>query len=298
MEWLNYHHLRYFWSVAHEGSLIKAAQKLNVSPPSISAQIRELESALDVKLFRRSGRSNTLTDAGQLILRYADEIFLLGRDMTSALKQRPTAQAYRLHVGVTDSLPKLVAYAILEPAILMPTVQLVCREGKLDEMLAQLAIHRLDIVLADEPAGSGAKLKAFNHLLGESAISFCAAPALAKKLKRNFPHSLNGAPALLPVDGMPLRREVENWFRSCGVTPQVRAECDDLALMKVMASRECGFVPVPEAVQDEAVRRYGLRVIGRARTGRLPFFAITAERKITHPTISLLTNQARKLVFG
>ena len=151
VEWLNYHHLRYFWAVAHEKSLAQAAEKLHVSAPSISAQIRELEEALDVKLFRRSGRTNVLTDAGQMMLRYADEIFLLGRDMMSALKQRPTTQAYRLHVGVTDSLPKLVAYAILEPAMLLPSVQLVCREGKLDEMLAQLALHRLDIVLADEP---------------------------------------------------------------------------------------------------------------------------------------------------
>ncbi|MFT3784449.1 MAG: LysR family transcriptional regulator [Nibricoccus sp.] len=297
MEWLNYHHLRYFWCVAREGSLLAAAKKLNVSPPSISAQIRGLEEMLDVKLFRRDGRANVLTDAGQLILRYADEIFLLGRDMVSALKQRPTVQAYRLQVGVCDSLPKLVAQAILEPAILLPSVQLVCREGKLDELLVQLALHRLDIVLADEPAGSSAKARVFNHLLGESRVIFCAEPQLAKKLKRGFPGSLDGAPALLPADQMPLRRLVENWFRSKQVVPKLRAECEDLALLKVMASRRGGFVALPEAVKEEAQLRYGLVPIGVAQNCHEQFYAITAERKITHPTISLLTSQAQKLVF-
>lgn len=298
MEWLNYHHLRYFWSVAREGSLAAAAKKLNVSPPSISAQIRDLEEMLDVRLFRRDGRANVLTDEGQLMLRYADEIFLLGRDMVSALRQRPTEQAFRLQVGVCDSLPKLVAYAILEPAILLPSVQLVCREGKLHEMLAQLALHRLDIVLADEPASSGANLRAFNHALGESPVIFCAEAGLAKKLKRGFPRSLDGAPALLPADQMPLRRAVENWFRTKRVVPRVRAEFEDLALMKVMASHGAGFVPLPEAALSEASTRYGLVPIGAAENCRQQFYAITAERKITHPTISLLTSQARKLVFG
>lgn len=297
MEWLNYHHLRYFWAVAHEGSLQKAAQKLNVSPPSISAQIRELEEVLDVKLFRRVGRANALTEAGQMMLRYADEIFLLGRDMLSALKQRPTLQAYRLQVGVADSLPKLVAHAVLEPAILLPSVQLVCREGKLGEMLAQLSLHRLDIVLADEPAGSGAQLRAFNHLLGESRVIFCAEARLARKLKRGFPGSLNKMPALLPAENTPLRRTVENWFRANHVVPQVRAEFEDLALMKVMASHGGGFVPVPQAMQEEARVRYGLLPVGLADNCHLQFYAITAERKITHPTVSLLTSQARKLVF-
>jgi len=298
MEWLNYHHLRYFWTVAKEGGLQQAADKLHVSPPSISAQIRELEETLDVKLFRRSGRRNVLTDAGQIALRHADEIFGLGNDLVSSLKQRPTERALKLHVGVADSLPKLVTYEILKPALELSAVHLVCREGKIDELLAQLGTHRLDIVLADEPASSSVKFRAFNHRLGESAVTFCAAPSLAARLRRGFPKSLDDVPALLPIENSPLRRALESWFRARKVTPRVVAEFEDLALMKVMAAQEQGVVPVPSVVVQEAVERYGLREIGAAENCREEFYAITAERKITHPVVSILTGHARRLVFG
>lgn len=297
MDWLNYHHLRYFWTVAKEGGLQRAADRLHVSTPSISAQIRELEEALGVKLFRRSGRRNVLTDAGQIALRHAEEIFGLGNDLVSALRQRPTERALKLHVGVADSLPKLVTYEILRPALELPAVHLVCREGKIDDLLAQLGAHRLDIVLADEPASSSVKFRAFNHRLGESAVAFCAAPALAARLRRGFPKSLDAAPALLPIEHTPLRRALEAWFRARKVAPRVVAEFEDLALMKVMAAQEQGFVPVPSIVRREAVDRYGLREIGAAENCRLEIFAITAERKITHPAITLLTDHARRLVF-
>jgi len=298
MDWLNYHHLRYFWTVAKEGGLQQAADKLHVSPPSISAQIRELEETLDVKLFRRSGRRNVLTDAGQIALRHADEIFGLGNDLVSSLKQRPTERALKLHVGVADSLPKLVTYEILKPALELSAVHLVCREGKIDELLAQLGTHRLDIVLADEPASSSVKFRAFNHRLGESAVTFCAAPSLAARLRRGFPKSLDDVPALLPIENSPLRRALESWFRARKVTPRVVAEFEDLALMKVMAAQEQGVVPVPSVVVQEAVERYGLREIGAAENCREEFYAITAERKITHPVVSILTGHARRLVFG
>ena len=298
MDWLNYHHLRYFWTVAHEGSLQGAADKLRVSPPSISAQIRELETALDVKLFRRIGRRNVLTDAGQIALRHADEIFSLGRDLVSALQQRPTNRVLRLQVGVADSFPKLVTHAILRPALALPTVHVVCREGKSEDLLAQLGAHRLDIVLADEPASSSVKYRAFNHLLGESGITFCAQPALATKLRRKFPQSLHEMPALLPAENTPLRRALENWFRARRIVPRVVAEFEDLALMTVMAAIEPGFVPVPTVVLGEATERYGLEAIGPAKDCCAQFFAITAERKITHPVVSLLTASAQKLVFG
>ncbi|HLP01116.1 MAG TPA: transcriptional activator NhaR [Opitutaceae bacterium] len=298
MDWLNYHHLRYFWTVAKEGGLQQAADKLHVSPPSISAQIRELEEALDVKLFRRSGRRNVLTDAGQIALRHADEIFGLGNDLVSSLRQRPTARALKLHVGVADSLPKLVTYEILKPALELPGVHLVCREGKIEELLAQLELHRLDIVLADEPASSSVKFRAFNHRLGESAVAFCAAPSLAGRLRRGFPKSLDGAPALLPVENTPLRRALETWFRARRVTPRVIGEFEDLALMKVLAAEEQGFVPVPSVVLREAIDRYGLREIGAAENCREEFYAITAERKISHPAVTVLTDHARRLVFG
>ena len=298
MEWLNYHHLRYFWTVAKEGGLQQAADKLHVSPPSISAQIRELEETLDVKLFRRSGRRNVLTDAGQIALRHADEIFGLGNDLVSSLKQRPTERALKLHVGVADSLPKLVTYEILKPALELSAVHLVCREGKIDELLAQLGTHRLDIVLADEPASSSVKFRAFNHRLGESAVTFCAAPSLAARLRRGFPKSLDDVPALLPIENSPLRRALEAWFRARKVTPRVVAEFEDLALMQVMAAQEQGVVPVPSVVVQEAIDRYGLREIGAAENCREEFYAITAERKITHPVVSILTGYARRLVFG
>src|SRR5512136_1718638 len=209
MEWLNYHHLRYFWVVAKEGSLKKAAEKLHVSQPSISEQIKELEEALGEALFRRVGRANVLTDAGQVVLRYAEEIFGLGAELMRAVKQRPGLQSLRFYVGVADALPKLVVNDILKPALSMPqTVHVICREGKMEDLVAQLAAHRLDLVLADEPASSSLKFRTFTHLLGESGVTFCAAPKLATRLRRRFPTSLHEAPALLPTENMALRRSL------------------------------------------------------------------------------------------
>jgi len=299
MEWLNYHHLRYFLAVAKAGGLRQAAESLHVSQPSISAQIRELEEALGEKLFRRSGRTKVLTDAGQIALRHAEEIFSLGQELVSAVKQRPTARAVRLQVGVADSFPKLVTYEILRPVFAtLPAVHVVCREGKLEDLLGQLAAHRLDIVLADEPAPSSAKMRAFNHLLGESGVTFCAAAKLAPRLRRGFPRSLDEAPALLPVENSALRRSLESWFRAERLQPRVVAECEDAALMKVMAANGLGFVPIPTLVVKEAMGRYELKIIGASNHCRDQFYAITAERKITHPLVSLITESAQKLTFG
>lgn len=290
MEWLNYHHLRYFLAVAKAGSLRLAAEKLHVSQPSISAQIRELEETLGEKLFRRSGRTKVLTEAGQIALRHAEEIFSLGQELVSAVKQRPTARAVRLYVGVADSFPKLVTYEILKPVFAaMPAVHVVCREGKLEDLLGQLAAHRLDIVLADEPAPSSAKVRSFNHLLGETGVTFCATAALASRLRRGFPRSLHEAPALLPVENTALRRSLESWFRAQRLQPRVVAECEDAALMKVMAANGLGFVPIPTLVVKEATGRYELKIIGATDRCSDQFYAITAERKITHPLVSAIT---------
>jgi LysR family transcriptional regulator, transcriptional activator of nhaA len=299
MEWLNYHHLRYFWTVAKEGSLKEAAEKLHVSQPSISAQLSELEEVLGENLFRRSGRTKVLTDAGQVAYRYADEIFTLGRELVNAVKQRPTALALRLYVGVADSFPKLVTNEILKPVFAMPQpVHVICREGKLEDLLGQLAAHRLDIVLADEPAASGTKVRTFNHPLGESSISFCASAKLAVTLKRDFPKSLHEAPALLPSDNTVLRRVVEAWLREIGVQPRVLAEFEDLALMKVMAAEGRGFIVLPSVVADEAVHRYRFRIVGTTDACRVQFHAITAERRIAHPAVALITEQARNHLFA
>lgn len=299
MEWLNYHHLRYFWTVAKEGGLKKAADKLHVSQPSISVQIGELEAVLGEKLFRRSGRTNVLTDIGQVVFRYADEIFLLGRELVSAVKQRPTTQALRLYVGVADALPKLVTNEILKPVFAMPqAMHIICREGKVEDLLGQLAAHRLDIVLADEAASSGTKVRTFNHLLGESATSFCADGKLGVALKKDFPNSLHEAPALLPSDNSSLRRAVEAWFAVIGVRPRVVAECEDLALMKTMAAEGRGFIALPSVVADEAVRRYGFRILGTSEACRVQFHAITAERRLAHPAVVRITEHARNHLFA
>ena len=290
-EWLNYHHLRYFWMVAREGGLRRAAEKLHVSPPSISAQVRELEEALGEKLFRRSGRGNVLTDPGQVALRYADEIFSLGREMTSALKQRPSAKALRVHVGVADSLPKLVTQQLLRPVFaLPPAVHVICREGKVEDLLAHLVAHRLDVVLADEPAPGSLKVRVFNHPMGECGVTFCATARLAGVLRKGFPRSLNQAPALLPAEGTGMRRSLDRWFQTIGIAPRIVAEFDDPALMKVMASDGRGFIPVPSVVAQEAVDRFSLRIIGATEKCREQFFAITAERRIHHPAVAALTH--------
>jgi LysR family transcriptional activator of nhaA len=297
-DWLNYHHLRYFWTVAREGGLRQAAEKLHVSQPSISAQIRELEEALGEKLFRRQGRANVLTDAGQIALRYADEIFALGREMNNALRQRPSSQALRLHVGVADSLPKLVTHEILKPAFAMARpVHVICREGKIEDLLAQLAAHRLDIVLVDEPPSSSHRLRVFDHKLGESGVTFFATTALATRLRKGFPKSLQDAPALLPAESTTLRRSLEKWFLEIDVRPQVVADFEDAALMKVVAAEGRGFIALPSVVSGEAIARFGLRAIGESASCRVEFHAITAERRITHPAVNVITQGARVL-FG
>ncbi len=297
MEWLNYHHLRYFWTVAKEGSLARAAEKLHVSQPSISEQIRELESAFGEKLFQREGRKNKLTDTGRVVFGYAEEIFALGRELMNAVQQRPGAKALRLYVGVADSFPKLVTNEVLKPVFAMPqTAHVICREGKMEDLLAQLAAHRLDIVLADEPASSSTNFKTYNHSLGETGTTFCAEKRLAARLKRNFPKSLHDAPALLPTENTCLRRALETWFREQHLRPRIVAEFEDLALMKVMAAEGRGFIALPSVAVKDASSHYGFRTIGQTEKCRVQFHAITAERRIAHPAVALITSQARVMI--
>jgi LysR family transcriptional activator of nhaA len=298
MEWLNYHHLRYFWTVAKEGSLARAAAKLHVSQPSISEQIRELENALGEKLFRREGRNNRLTDTGQVVFGYAEEIFELGRELMTVARHGAAAKELRLYVGVADSFPKLVTNEILRPVFrLSQQVHVVCREGKIEDLLAQLAAHRLDIVFADEPPPSSLKVRTFNHLLGESKVSFCAAAELARTLKRNFPRSLDDSPAFLPSENTSLRRTLEQWFRQQKIRPRVLAEFEDLALMKEMAAEGRAFIALPTVVAREAAARYHFETIGTAGNCLAKFYAISAERKISHPAVKLITDNAQAALF-
>jgi LysR family transcriptional activator of nhaA len=299
MEFLNYHHLRYFWVVAREGGLTKAAAKLHVSQPTISAQIQALEGALGEKLFRRSGRNLRLTDVGQHVSSYAEEIFSIGQDLVSSVKQRPTSRPLRLHLGVADALPKLVTYRIIEPIFsLEQPVQVSCWETKLSDMLVELAAYRLDIVLADEPASSGVNARIFNHLLGECGVTFCAEATLARKLRRGFPKSLNGAPALLPMANTGLRRSIEKWFHANGIRPRLVGEFEDPALLHVFAFHGLGFIPVATLVAKEAATRFGFGVIGRTDACRQRFYAITPERKLTHPVVTAITSDARARLFA
>ena len=293
MEWLNYHHLLYFWMVAREGSLRAASEKLNVSQPSISAQLAALEESLGQRLFRRDGRGKALTDVGQMVFGYAEEIFVLGREMMNAVRGRGEHRVLRLQIGITDSFPKLLANEIMQPVFQMKVpVRLVCREGKLEDLLAQLITHRLDVVLADEPASGNLKVRTFNQRLGTSRLTICAVGRLAKKLRRGFPKSLNDSPALLPSSNSSAGRTIVKWFDSVGVQPRVLAEFEDLALMKAVASDGKGFVALPAAELDEARRHYGFHEIGRAKTAEETFYAITAERRINHPAVVEITRHA------
>jgi len=292
-EFLNYHHLRYFWTVAKEGSLRRAAEKLRVSQPSICTQIQLLQSSLGGELFRRSGRTSVLTEFGHHIFGYADEIFTLGGELLQAAKQAPTSRSLRLHAGIVDSFPKLMSLDILRPIFEhQPAIHLTCHEGKLSDLLTQLTTHRLDVVLADEPASPGMGGKLFNHLLVTSDITFCAMPGLARTLKGRFPRNLHGAPALLPTQNCNLRRDLEKWFRAVDIQPRVVAEFEDAALLKTVGSEGCGFVVIPTSVASEAIERYGFVAIGRTRAIETQFFAITAERRITHRAILAITARA------
>ena len=286
IEHLNFHHLRYFWMVAKEGSLRRASEKLNVSQPSMCTQIKLLEANLDEALFRPSGRSLELTEFGQLFYVYASEIFDLGNEILRVTRQAPGVRALRLQVGIVDSFPKLMSNDILRPVLEhQPPVQLTCHEGKLNDLVSQLSTHRLDVVLSDEPASAGISGKVFNHLLGSSSITFCAMPSLAKQLKGRFPRNLDGAPALLPTQNCSLRRDLEKWFRNVGIQPRVVAEFEDAALTKIVATSALGFAAIPTAVLSETIERYGFVPLGRTKEIETQFYAITAERRFTHPAI-------------
>jgi LysR family transcriptional activator of nhaA len=297
MEWLNYHHLRYFWVVAKEGSLRKASEMLRVSQPSISAQVQSLQQSLGEKLFRRSGRTLALTETGRAVFGYADEIFSLGQELLDTTHGRSVNRTIKFNVGITDSVPKLVAKEILKPVFShVPPVHVVCREGKVEDLLAQLATLRLDIVLADEPASTSLKFRTFDHLLGTSGVSFCAVPALARKLRKGFPKSLDGAPALLPTHNTNLRRSLEKWFQSISIRPRAVGEFEDAALMTVMASDGLGFMPMAAVVGKE-LARYKLEIVGTTEKCTDQFYAISGERRLTHPAVVLITESAPREVF-
>ncbi len=299
MEWLNYHHLLYFWTVAREGSVARACKQLHLAQPTISGQIRALENALGEKLFIRSGRSLVLTEVGRMVYRYADEIFSLGRELVDTIRDRPTGRPVRLAVGVADVLPKLIAYRLLEPALSLPEpVQVICYEGKPERLLAELSLHGIDVVLSDAPIGPSVRVRAFNHLLGESSVSFFATVSLVSAHRKRFPGSLDGAPLLLPTDNTTLRRSLDQWFDSQGIRPRVVGEFEDRALLKAFGQAGVGIFPAPTAIEKEVQRQYGVSVVGRLESVRERFYAISVERKLRHPAVVAISEAARNRLFG
>lgn len=300
MEWLNYHHLLYFWTVAREGSIARACERLHLAQPTISAQIRALEKSLGEPLFERSGRRLVLTEVGRLVYRYADEIFTLGRELRDTIKGRPVGgRPLRLRVGVADALPKQVAYRLLEPALrLDEPLQIICFEGKPDSLLADLALHALDIVLSDTPLGPGAKVRAFSHQLGECGVTVMGTPAVIQRLQGEFPASLNDAPMLLPTDNTTLRRSLEQWFDGLGLRPRIVAEFEDTALLKVFGQAGLGLFVIPSVVEAEVRQQYQVEVVGRTEAIRERFYAISIERKLKHPAVLAISEVARRELFA
>jgi len=299
MEWLNYHHLLYFWTVVREGSVVRASETLRLSQPTVSSQVRALEAALGERLFTKVGRRLVPTDTGQLVYRYADDIFSLGREMVSAVRGGGGGRPVRFVVGVTDVLSKLIAYRLLAPALhLKEPVRMVCREARVDRLLAALAVHDVDLVLSDTPVPPGVRVQAFSHLLGESDVSFFAVPALASRLKRRFPDSLTDMPVLWPGEGTVLRRQLDEWLRRTQVRPRIVGEFDDSALMKAFAEHGAGAFAAPTVIADDLKRRHGVVTVARLRELRERFYAISAERRITHPAVVAIASQARAEIFA
>jgi len=296
MEWLNYHHLLYFWTVARTGSISAASKELQLASPTISNQIRKLEDSLGEELLRRSGRKLVLTDMGRIAMRYADEIFSLGQEFTSTMKDRPTGRPLRFCVGIADVLPKIITFRLIEPALRLRTpVHLICREGRPDHLLADLAVHDVDVVLSDAPASPAANIRAFNHLLGECGVSFLAPKKLAF-LKKGFSQSLDGVPFLLPLDNTALRRDLDEWFHSQNLRPTVVGEFADLALLRVFAEQGLGVFAVP-TVMEEQMRQYGFQKIGATRNITVRFYAISVERQVHHPAVVADCEAARNSLF-
>jgi LysR family transcriptional activator of nhaA len=298
MESLNYHHLRVFWTAAREGGVTRASEKLNVSQPTVTTQIRALEQALGQKLFARSGRRLVLTDSGRSAYSYADEIVGLGQELMDRMKGGSPGREVRLTVGVADVLPKLIAYRILEPALKLPeAVRLVGIEDAPERLLAELAVFGLDVVLADAPVGPAVRVHAYNHLLGECTVSVFGTERLARAYRRGFPGSLDGAPFLLPRHHSDLRLALDDWFEREGVRPDVIGEFDDSALMNSVGQAGIGLFPAPSPIAGEVCRQHGVRSLGTIESVRQTFYAITVDRKLKHPAVIAICEAARRKLF-
>lgn len=299
MEWINYHHLLYFWSVVRTGSVAKASEELRLAPPTISMQIRKLEDSLGEKLLARSGRGVRPTEVGQVVFTYAEDIFALGKEMVDTVKGRPTGHPLNVIVGIADVVPKEISHALIRPALLLrEQVKIMCREDNQEHLLAELAIQELDVVLSDTPIGPPTKIRAYNHLLGECGTTFFATPNLAKKYSRNFPKALNVAPLLVPADNTNMRRALDQWFDSIQVRPMVAGEFEDFALLRQFGESGMGLFAAPTVLENEFRSERKLKIIGRAESVRNRYYAISVERKLKHPAVVAICETARHELFG
>lgn len=295
---LNYRHLYYFWAAATEGGVTAAAAKLHVSQPALSTQIRKLEQALGHELFDRGGRSLALTAEGHIVFEYAGEIFRLGRELRETVQGRLAGRPLRLVVGVADTIPKLVALHLLQPAFsLSDPVRLDVREDRTDRLLSELATHDLDLVLSDMPIPANVSVRAFNHLLGESTVDLFATSALARRVTERFPASLQGAPVILPSEGYTLRRSLDEWLAREDIVPSVVAEVQDSALIKAFGEDGLGVFAAPSVVADEVMEKYAVEKVGRASGVTERFYAITAERRLSHPAVVAISEASKRQLF-
>ena len=295
---LNLKHLRYFWSVASHGSIARAADSLFVTPQTISGQLRELEEQVGAKLFQRDGRQLVMTETGRMVFSYADEMFRLGLELQDVLAGHTPGSSITVKVGVAQVVPKLLAYRVLEPVLSMAEpVRLVCQEAPLVDLLADLSVHKLDLVLADSPVNPALNIRAYNHSLGESGVTFFGTRDKAEALRDGFPGSLNGENMLMPGSGSALQRALESWFERRKIEPVVVAEFDDRALLKAFGERGAGVFTSPTAVEQDVVEKYGVEVIGRTDEVSERFYVISPERRIKHPAVTAITETARRQLF-
>jgi LysR family transcriptional activator of nhaA len=299
MAWMNYHHLLYFWTIATEGGISKAAKVLRLAQPTISGQLRMFEETLGERLFDRVGRRLVLTDVGRMTFRYADELFAIGRELQEALQGRFEGRPLRFAVGIADVVPKWVAYRLLEPALhIRERVRLICTEDRSERLIDRLVSHELDLVLSDGPVVSSGTTRLFSHALGQSGFSFLAAARHAPALRKRFPKSLNDQPFLMPPTGTNARRVLEQWFVDRNLRPIIVGEFDDSALVSVFGAAGVGAYAAPTVIENELVRQSGVKVIGRVEELRESFFAITAERRLKNPAVVAVSEAGARDLFG
>ena len=294
MRHLNYNHLLYFWTVAREGSIAKATDSLHLTPQTISGQLKLLEQSVGEPLFNRVGRGLVMTETGHMVYQYADEIFTLGAELTSRVKTGRVVVPALLAVGIVNSIPKLVASRVLQPVLGSEVpIRLVCREGGLEALLGDLAVHQLDLILSDRSIPSGLSVKAFSHSLGSSAIAMFVRKGSTKNYEKDFPQSLDKAPILLPTMDNPIRRGLDEWFDQQGVSPTLVAEFEDSALMKAFGEAGNGIFPAPAAISEEVEQMYRCKRIGSDIPVEEKYYAISPERKLKHPAILKIIEHAR-----